>query len=508
MFPANRVLALSGALLYCVLAADPAGAQQAAAVSAAAAAPVCDVEQMSPTPLAKAAIARNKVVSAKSAEDAMKGVREALKEVFDKGTATNPLGRDYVAAQFLILAVEFGGESQLRGDLNFPGDKKASLDLLVTADSLLDIVEAAKPLCMEETTQWREYKPFAKRIELAYGALQANQLDSAQRSVERALIMSDRAPQTYDVLWRIADARNDEPTQVKYLQLTVDKLAPDTANARTRSNLLFNLGRIQQGMAEKAEGARKAELYKAADKAYLEVVAEYPASQESPFAINAMSVAWAVTQDSSAAIKTLETIRPMLAKLGDVALGQAGFIAVRLNRTAEAASIFKAATEQNPYLRDYLYNYAATLFDLRRSAEMLPIVARLLAVDPSNPDNVLLYAYAFKGMADSTNDAAAKKAYTDSAVVYSTKSDGMKTKVLYTSIDRGREATTLQGEVENRGTAARTYTLEFEFVDTAGAVVEKKSVTVGPVAANGMSTFKVEIAKGGVAGVRYAPVPQ
>ncbi len=506
MFPANRVLALSGAILAGAIAAAPAAAQQAAA-AAAPAGPTCDVEQMSPTPLAKAAITRNKVVSAKSAEEALKGIRDAMKDVFDKGTAQNPLGRDFVAAQFLILAVEFGGENQARGDLNFPGDKKASLDLLVAADSLLDIIEAAKPDCVEETTQWREYKPYAKRIEVAYGALQANQLDSAERSANRALIMSDRAPQAYDVLWRIAAAKNDEATQVKYLQMTVDKLASDTANAKTRSNLLFNLGRIQQGMAEKAEGAAKAANYKAADKAYLEVTRLYPESQEAPFAINAISVAWAMTQDSTAAIQALEIVKADPTKYTDVSLGQAGFIAVRLNRTADAATIFKAASESNPYFRDYLYNYAATLFDLKRTAEMIPVVGKLLALDPSNSDNVLLYAYAYKGMADSTNDAALKKAYTDSAVVYSTKSDAMKTKVTFTGFDRARESTTLQGEVENRGTAARTYTIDFDFLDSTGASVEKKSVTVGPVAANAMGTFKVEIAKGGVAGVKYAPIP-
>ncbi|MDA1081829.1 MAG: FxLYD domain-containing protein [Gemmatimonadetes bacterium] len=501
MFRANRVLALSGALLAGF--AVPAGAQEAAA----AAGPTCDVQQMAPTPLAKAAITRNRVVSAKTPADALKDVRDGLKEVFNKGTAENPLGRDFVAAQFLILAVEFGGETLLNGDLNFPGDKKASIDLLVSADSLLDIIEAAKPDCLEETTQWREYKPYAKRIELAYTALQANQLDSAEYSANRALIMSDRAPQAYDVLWRIAAAKDDAASQVKYLQLTVDKLAGDTATTRTRANLMFNLGRVQQEMAEKASGAEKAALYKGADKAYAQVVMEYPASQEAPFAVNGISVAWAMTEDSSSAVALLGSTEPMLDKFSDMALGQLGFIAIRLNNTPAAARVFKAASEVNPYFRDYLYNYAATLFDLKQTTEMLPVVGRLLALDPSNPDNVLLYAYAYKGMADGATNEALKKAYTDSAVAYSTKSDGMKTKVTFTDFDRAIASTTLSGEIENRGNAARTFTVEFEFVDRTGAVIDTQSVTVGPVEANSMGTFKVVAAKGGVAGVRYAPIP-
>jgi tetratricopeptide (TPR) repeat protein len=430
-----------------------------------------------------------------------------MKNVFDKATAQNALGRDYLAAQYMVMAIEFGGEVQTRGNLNMPGDKNAQVDLVVAADSLLSIVEAAKPGCKEEIGQWREYKPFASRVQAAYKALQANQYDSAEASANRAMLLSRNAPQPYDVLWRVRQAKNDEDGQIKYLNLAVDKLAGDTANGKVRANLMFNLGRIEAGFAEKATEPRKAQMYKASAETYLRVVKEYPAADETPFAINGISVAWALTKDSSAAMQVLDAVKPNLAKMGDIALAQAGVVATRLAKGNEAADLFKAATNANPYSRDYLYNFAATLFDLKRSAEMLPIVGRLLAIDPSNPDNVMLYAYAFKGLADSTKDAAMKKAYTDSAVVYSTKSDGMKVKVVYTSFDRGKETTQLQGEVENRDKAAKSFTIEFEFLDKTGAVIEKKSTTVGPVAANAMATFNVEFAKGGVAGVRYAPLP-
>jgi hypothetical protein len=132
-----------------------------------------------------------------------------------------------------------------------------------------------------------------------------------------------------------------------------------------------------------------------------------------------------------------------------------------------------------------MYNYAAVLFDLKRSQEMLPVVSKLLQLDPSNPDNVLLYAYAYKGLSDATSDAAQKKAFTDSAIAYSSKSDLMKHKVEFKNLDRGKDATTLDVEIENKDKAAKSYTVEFEFLDKTGTV----------------------IAKGGVAGVRYAPIP-
>ena len=493
--------------LATVAVAAPAGAQNAAAATPAAAGPVCDVETMAPSELAKAMIARSKVVAAKAPDEGMKGIREAFKSVFDKSTAQNALGRDYMAAQFMLLAVEFGGEVQTRGNLNMPGDKAATVDLIVGADSLLKIVLAAKPSCADEIGQWREYKPFSNRVAAAYAALAANQLDSAERSAKRAMILSPDAPQPYDVFWRMYQAKGDEANLVKYLGIAVEKLATDTANAKIRSNLMFNLGRLSGEFAGKAQGERKAELTKGSVAAYVQVVLEHPASEETPFAVNAISTHWALTKDSIPALKVLEFAKQNTMKMGDMALAQAGIIAVQMQRAADAAEIFKGATTVNPYSREYLYNYAATLFDLKRSAEMLPIVTRLVALDPSNPDNILLFAYAYKGLADGTTDAAAKKAYTDSAVVYSGKSDGMKHKLEVRSFDRGKDKTELAFEIENRNTTAKSFAVELEFLDKTGAVIEKQTVNVGPVAPNASGQGKVEFAKGGVAGVRYAPLP-
>jgi tetratricopeptide (TPR) repeat protein len=508
MFPIlrnhNLQAVLTGLLVAAPLAAQGGGT---AAAAAAPTGPVCDVEQMQPQQLALASIGRQKVIAAKSPDDGMKNIRDGMKQVFDKATAANMLGRDYLAAQFMLLAVEFGGEKQTRGNLNMPGDKAATIDLLVTADSLLALVEAAKPACHEEISQWREYKPYANRIQAAYAALSANNLDSAISSANRALIMSKSAPQAYDVLWRAAAAKNDEENQVKFLKIAVEKLATDTANAKIRSNLMFNLGRIQQGFAEKAPADKKAALWKGATDAYIQVVKEHPGSQEAPFAINGVGNHWALTQDTIASAAVLVAVKPVMGKLTDMALAQAAVIAVRLQHNAEAGELFKAATTANPYQREYLYNYSATLLQLNRHAEMVPVVHKLLSLDPSNPDNVLMLAYAYKGMADATTDAPMKKAYTDSAVAYSTKSDGMKHKVEIKNFDRGEAVTTLDVEIENRDRAAKSFNVDVEFLDKTGTVIEKKSVTVGPVAPNAIGAGKVEISKGGAAGFRYAPLP-
>jgi tetratricopeptide (TPR) repeat protein len=490
-----------------LVTATPAFSQAAAA---AAAAPACDVDQMSPSELAKASISRSRAVNPKSPDEGMKAIRDAMKSLHDKSTAQNALGRDYLLAQFMLLAVEFGGEKQTRDKLNMPGDKAAVVDLIVAADSILTIVEAAKPACKEEIGQWREYKPYANRVAAAYAALQAKNLDSAEASAKRAMLLSKDAPQAYDVLWRTAADRKDEANQIKYLKLAVEKLGMggDTTNARIRANLMFNLGRIQHQWAETAQGERKTAMWKGAGEAYLQVIKEHPGSREAPFAFNGISVQWALTQDTSFAVQALAAGKANASKLSDMGFAQAGMLAVKLTRTTDAADLFKGATAANPYQREYLYNYAAVLFDLKRSEEMLPVVGNLMKLDPSNPDNILLYAYAYKGMADATTDAAKKKAYTDSTIYYSAASDQMKHKVLITSLDRGDEETSVELEVENRDKSAKPFTINLEFLDKTGAVVDKAAVNIPSVAANnGTGKGTASIKKGGVAGVRYAALP-
>ena len=506
------------ALVASVLATAPLAAQGGNA-AAAAQAPACDVDQMQPQTLAIAALGRSKVVGAKTPDDAQKGIRDALKNVFDAGSSKNALGRDYLAAQYFMLAIEYGGEVQTRGNLGMPGDKAATIDLVVAADSLLTSVEKAKPGCKDEIIQWREYKPFAGRVQAAYKVLQAAiaeqdptkkaaGLDSAERSANRAMILSKNAPQPYDINWRIKQARGDEDGTISFLKLAIEKLAADTSNARIRSNLMFNMGRMQQQFADKASEPRKSQLYKGAGEAYVSVMKEMPASAEAPFAVNGVSVVWALSKDSTVALQGLAQCKANMAKFNDLALAQCGVIATRLTRGADAAEMFKAATAINPYSRDFLYNYAATLFDLKRSQEMLGVVNRLVAMDPSNPDNLMLYAYAYRGLSDSTKDAALKKAYLDSATAWGTKSDRMTVKLVYTSFDRGTDATQLQGEIENRDNRGpKSFNVEFEFLDKSGNVIEAKTASVGPIAPNASGTFSVDIAKGGVWGVRYKPLP-
>jgi tetratricopeptide (TPR) repeat protein len=484
--------------------AAPVAAQQPAA--AAAPANACPVDLMQPGPLGIASLQRQKVMGAKTAEDAGKWIKDAMKLVYDDKTKSNPMGRDLLAGQFLVLGMEFI-ETSTRGNLGIPGDKNAAVDVPAFVDSLFTGIEKAQPLCVNETEQWRQYKWYQAKIQAAYKAINAGQTDEAEKLAKRALTMSRAGAQGYDVLWRVAKGRGDEAGQLTNLRIAADKLLGDTLNANVRSNLLFNLGRIQQEWAEKKQGEAKGKQYHESGETFLQVIKEFPSAEETQYAVGMLGMAFTMGKDTAQVLSALGMMKENSAKYSDLALAQAAVLATRLSRTPDAVVLFDAAQKINPWQRDYLYNYAAMLYESKRSDEMMPVLRKLIVLDPSNPDNILLFAYSFKGLSDNEKDPAKKKALIDSVAVYGKLADEMPHKVSYTEFDRLAEKTALRGQIENKSTKERSFTIEFEFLDKTGATVGKASANVGPVKPNALGDFAVEIPKGGVSGVKYVALP-
>ena len=499
-----------GALPLIGFLAASMAAQQPAATPAAPKTPDCPIDVNTPKEVAIANLQRQKLINATNDAVATTAVKDAIRGLYDSRSAANPLGRDWVLAQILTLATDHGGDLRTRGDLGLPGANKTDkVDMLVMIDSLLTIVEKGNPLCVPEATEWRQYHPYSTTIQAAYKAMGAGQTGAADSLARRALLVYRDGVQPYDILWRTAKTKGDEASTLKYLQLTAEKLAGDTINAAVRSNLLYNLGRVNQEYGEKtADPAKKADYYRAAAKWYLAEVTEYPSASETSFALSGIGAAAAVLKDSTLNLGALKIIMATPEKYDEMTLAQAGVIATRSQNHVDAVKLFGAASKLNPYSRDYLYNVAATLYDAKQPAEMVAVVSKLLLLDPGNPDNLMLYAYAYNGLSKAEKDPAKKKMLLDSMVFYNKKSDEMPQKVTYLELNRLKDRTSLRGEVENRTKAERTVTIDFEFLDKNGAVMGPKQTTiVGPIAGGATKEFTVELPFGGVFGVRYAPLP-
>jgi tetratricopeptide (TPR) repeat protein len=433
-------------------------------------------------------------------------MKDVSKLLFDDKQKANPLGRDLLLAEFLTFDIQYG-DSAKRGDIGFPGEKTQYVDLLKFADSLFTIVETSEAKCKMTTLGWRNYTPYSTRIKAAYAAVGAGMADTAEKLANRAMILNHGGPQPYDVLWRVAKIRKDEPHEIQYLQTAADKLEGDTLNSAVRANFLFTLGRIQQEFADgKTDKAQKDKLYRDAAKAYLQVLKEFPSSDGAQYAMQGISISANILSDTSISNAAVTIVKASPDKFSDATLAQAGVFSTAAGKTADAVTFFEAAAKLNPYSREYLYYLAAMLAENKQASEMVQVVHKLIEIDPSNPDDYQLFTIAFKGVSDNTKDPALKKAAIDSIQYYGKMAEDLPFRLSVTDLERQPNRTLLAGTVENRAKDARAFTIDFEFIGKDGAVLNKSTATVASVAPGATGNFKLDIPIGGVMGVRYAPL--
>src|SRR6185503_20401851 len=60
-----------------------------------------------------------------------------------------------------------------------------------------------------------------------------------------------------------------------------------------------------------------------------------------------------------------------------------------------STKLFEAAAAQNPWHRDALYNLARQQMVTNDYDHAIATTDKLVAIDPSNPDNLKLYVYAY-----------------------------------------------------------------------------------------------------------------
>ena len=479
-----------------------------AIVRAQAAKSACEIDEGKPKNLALASFSLQRAFSSPNPAEKVKALRETVKSLMEEDKKNeNPAGKAFVLGKALIIFASQTdlGPAPTRGDLGFVVNKDARADLLAMADSAFSIVEAAYPSCTDTDT-WRSQQPWFKLVQSAFTALQAQQFDSAATLGRRSMVINHKSAYGPYILASVASHNKDGATASAMWNKAIEFAGTDTGYTEIRRRSLFDLGRYQADIAESATGDAKKAAARLAAKAFRDYLADVPTSPEAPAVRNSLVEMLAASGDSAAIPGVYADLIANPTKYDDIALVQAGIVPTRMNRSADAAKLFEAALSVNPYQRDALSNLAAMLYSSNEYDRMLPFVDRLVKLDPSNPDNWLLYAFAYQGLLKSSKDPKAKKAYTDSLVKYNDRSEKMPVKLNFTSFTRGESETSLVGAIENRGVAARPYTVHLEFLDKAGNVVAANDAMIASVAPKATSSFTVKVPKGGVAGFRYAPI--
>lgn len=514
---------LSAALVG--LMATTAGAQKA-----------CEVDEGSPSDVARATLQLGIAQQAAEGADVSKQLRESVKLTTDgAGNRANPAGRAFVLGKTLVMWMAQPAISPVepRGKLGYTANPDMPLDMPATIDSLFTIVETANPDCAEHLNAWRTQKGWIQLVQGALEMVNRQAFDSAETAANHALKLSKHSPYGHLVLAQVAAGRQQVQPAIAAYKRAVEESGKDTVYQEVRRQILYNLGTLALDAAEIAKDtvAEKKALLAEAKEAFEALAKDPGKNYGDPAQQNLTRIALASGDKASLTSAYADKLANPSA-FGFSALIQAGVIAASADQVADATKLFEAAYAQNPWHRDGLYNYGLMLIKSEQFTKAIPVIDQLVKVDPSNGDNYRLYTYAYAGNSRRQSawsreagqranaaPAARKRAITDTiirmkmddsvkfsnemAVNNNILADTMSVQVLFTEFTPGEAKTTIGGQVINKGKEAKSYTLKVEFLDKGGNVIATGEAAVGPVQPGARGNFSVVGNAANIAAFRY-----
>lgn len=475
-----------------------------------AAASTCDVGGGSGATAKASLFLQRAAAKVQAKQDASKDLKDAISALTQPGKGDDSVTRAYYLGQAYVLLLQQPGVAPVgaRSSFGIATNPSANIDLLAAADSAFTMVETTHPGCRAELANWREQKPWLDMMNASIAALNEEKYDSAAVLAQRALIIDRRAPYAYSVLAAVANEKKDFARAASMLQKAIDAASADTMYAETRVNATYDLANTLSRQADDAPAAAKRPLAQQAVKVWQNFIT---AGTKDAQIAHAVATSARLLQDVGDTAAMAQVYAPILANpshFGEQTLLNAGVIATRAQRPGDAVKLFAAVLDRNPYQRDALKNLAASYVATKESEKIPPIVSRLVALDPNNSDNWLLYAYAYSGLLKGTKDKKLTKTYTDSLVWYNNRAEKLTPRVEITQFTYGRpdNSVTLGGNIENRAATQKSATVSVEFLDASGKVVGTGSTTVGPIPPKGTAKFTVTAQAPGAAAYRYKPI--
>lgn len=490
----------TAALLGVALAASTAGAQ--AAPKAAA----CDIQSGGSPQIAGAYDALGKFNGTQNAAEQKKHLQSAIKQL--SGTpdkASTEVARNWVLGQALVAwTLVEGQESEgARADFGYATDPQGRIDIIAAADSAFDKVEAAMPGCKAQTLSMRTL-PYNATANRAVERFNAGDMAGSKTLARRAAQIMEKAPHAHHLLGNIAIKEQNYREAITHLEAAIAQAEGDSTLAEVRSNAMDNLAVLVANEAATATGEEQKALAAKAAGYYKDILARKP---NDVAAQNGLAQTLQLSGDSAAVAGIYANMSADPSKFTSNQLMDAGIGAANAGRTQEAIKLLSAALKENPYYRDGLFALSIMYMNAAQYDSLAVTANRLVAVDPSNPDNHSLLAQAYEGIVSTAKDNKVKKAYADSMLKTQQRASRMPVRVTFTEFQNmGNEQRVLNGSVENLTDAPANYVLKIEFLDKSGNVVASKEEAVSDVQGKGSKTFSVSVQQAGVVAFRYAPI--
>jgi tetratricopeptide (TPR) repeat protein len=268
------------------------------------------------------------------------------------------------------------------------------------------------------------------------------------------------------------------------------------------------------GLAD--EAAQKAALARAA-RSFIALAQETPGHDESPMLISVGLDVAMMLQDDEILNAGLGALKANPSAYADLALLIGGEVARMTGRGDDAITLYGGTLKKNPNARDANYFLAYLLIDGGRHEEALPMLEKLLQIDPANGDNYILKSIVVRNRGTVANErlraernAQARTAIQREIAAHNREADqlgvqeaGLGLKLQVIGFERREAGAKMNGTIENRGQAAKAYTVEVSFLNLAGEAVETKSVTTESIAPNASGNFEIEATAPGIVAWRY-----
>ncbi len=465
--------------------------------------------------LAKAALfANNPVQAANTVKEAVTKLQKDEAKVIQQ----NPIGRAMVLgsayAEFFALPGNQGVVT--RSSLGLATDPTGTIDLVAATDSLLDMVEASNPACKEETEAPRR-KIYAPLVNEAVNLYNSQQVDSALVLARRGLAIYDGYPLAYiayNIQANALQTKDSLDAAVVSFKRMAELMKDDSTLVDDRKNVITSVSQLLLSQAEALEGEPKNAKVKEATEYLQAYLQEFPDDAKAQATLARAQI---MSGDSAAANRVFGQMVSNPDSYTDQQLFEAGVNAARAEKSKEAIDLFEAGLKKNPYGRDARFNVAITLQKLDEYEKAEPHLRELIKIDPENPEVYQVMALNYRGLAEKAKTAAANKPATspeakkykelnDSLLHYYQRFQDAPVRVSFNLWSHDGTKHVLAGTLENLTDAEKSYTLKFEFLNSAGTVVSTKEAPLEAVAAKGSKAFRVEAEGEGVIAFRYAPL--
>jgi tetratricopeptide (TPR) repeat protein len=343
------------------------------------------------------------------------------------------------------------------------------------------------------------------------------------------------------VLGNVYSKRGNNAKAVAYWRAASEAAANDSAYRDVRRQMLSNMGTVYLNRAQAGSGAARLADADSAAAVFAQLI-EIPGT-EGPYLYGSRQNYQTALLMKGDTAKFVSSYQPLLQNPSAYAyqdLLNSAVNAARAEKAADAARLFEATLAQNPYNRDALFNLGVTYLTLEQNDKVSPIVTRLVAVDPGNPENYNLAARAYLSLgkaAQAKKNTAVAAAYNDSTLTWYSRGNKLPAEVTFAEFTPSDKDITIAGTVTDRrdkidagnssaaaptskgkttkaaaktsssSFAPRTVTLNFEAIDKSGAVLGTQSVTTEALTPGKTANFRVTVPAANAVGYRYTIAP-